>query len=362
MPLPREVAALSELNAVDAFCGAGGLSYGLAEAGFAVDYAFDNNAKAIDTYKNNIGQHAEVADADELSGSLIRRKTDTHAFTLLAGGPPCQGFSVQRRGSATDVRNDLIFQFVRLVEELQPSIFLMENVAALASPKNEAYLGKFLAAAEKAGYVLDVHVINAADFGVPQIRKRLFVLGTSKKLSRQLFLPRTPVVNKWATVQDAFMGLPRPAKPTIVPNHLPDNMSPLNRERISHVPAGGGRADIPVHLRLPCHAIPVEKSGHRGVYGRLDWEKPAGTVTTKCNSFTRGRFAHPVEDRNITMREAARLQSFPDDFVFVGGTVDVAHQVGNAVPPLLAYEVARHLVEQIGELYNEEKHRLIQLA
>jgi DNA (cytosine-5)-methyltransferase 1 len=104
-----------------------------------------------------------------------------------------------------------------------------------------------------------------------------------------------------------------------------------------------------LNLRLPCHSVSVAVAGHRGVYGRLDWDKPAGTITTKCNSFTRGRFAHPKENRNITMREAARLQSFPDDFVFKGGTVDVAHQVGNAVPPQLAFEIASHLLRQLAE-------------
>ena len=110
----------------------------------------------------------------------------------------------------------------------------------------------------------------------------------------------------------------------------------MNRKRISFVPEGGGRADIPMEYRLPCHRVDVEKAGHRAVYGRLRWSDVAATITTKCNSFTRGRFAHPTEDRNITMREAARLQSFPDTFHFVGNKVEVAHQIGNAVPPKLA--------------------------
>ena len=126
-----------------------------------------------------------------------------------------------------------------------------------------------------------------------------------------------------------------------IPNHQPDRISDLNRERISHVPEGGGRADIPYELRLPCHQVSVEVAGHRGVYGRLSWDQPAGTITTKCNSFTRGRFAHPVAHRNISMREAARIQSFPDDFVFEGSKVEVAHQIGNAVPPRLASELGK---------------------
>lgn len=362
MKVPKHVAALSALSAVDAFCGAGGLSYGLTQAGFDIRFAFDNSAKAIETYRRNVGAHGHVADATKLTTSEIRKTIGSDEVTLLAGGPPCQGFSVQRRGDSCDIRNDLIFEFLRLVNEIHPAIFLMENVAALASPKNKSYLSRFMEAAQAAGYVLDIKMLNAADFGVPQTRKRLFILGTSLTLPRQLLLPTRPVVQRWTTVREAIEDLPPPARPALVPNHVPGNMSPLNIERISHVPMGGGRADIPEALRLPCHAVSVETAGHRGVYGRLDWDRPSGTITTKCNSFTRGRFAHPDQDRNISMREAARLQSFPDDFEFIGGTVDVAHQVGNAVPPMLSYEIATHLVQQIAELYNECKNDIVNVV
>lgn len=336
--------------AIDAFCGAGGLSLGLINAGFDVQFAFDFNERAIATYKANLGSHAYVMDAEAVEPSKI---TTTGEVTLVAGGPPCQGFSVQRRGTDADARNDLIFEFLRIVKGVKPKLFLMENVAALASAKNSKYFDKLKADAERIGYIVQAKVLNAADYGVPQTRKRLFVLGVRKNLKAQIVLPDV-TASSWQTVRDAIADLPSPQSETalLFPNHLPDNISALNRERISHVPPGGGRSDIPAHLRLACHSVSVDVAGHRGVYGRLDWEKPAGTITTKCNSFTRGRFAHPVENRNITMREAARLQSFPDDFVFQGGTVDVAHQVGNAVPPLLSYRIAKHLLAQLSAYEN----------
>lgn len=349
----RPIKIREALTAVDAFCGAGGLSLGLNKAGFNISFAFDSNERAIKTYRRNLGNHANVLDAKSVGRELL---DNYEGVTLFAGGPPCQGFSVQRRGSANDARNDLVFEFIRIVSDLRPKIFLMENVAALASPRNALHFNKIVEMAEVAGYSIEAKILNAADFGVAQVRKRLFILGTRKDFSKPLSLPDGKYQQAtWKTVEDAIGGLPEPRSELgkTIPNHVPDNISELNRERISHVPPGGGRSDIPVHLRLPCHSVSVETAGHRGVYGRLDWDKPSGTITTKCNSFTRGRFAHPVENRNISMREAARIQSFPDDFVFEGGTVDVAHQVGNAVPPTLAYEIGVHLINQINAIENE---------
>jgi DNA (cytosine-5)-methyltransferase 1 len=351
MPSHKAIEHPSGFTAVDTFCGAGGLSYGLRQAGFDIAYAFDSNPLAVETYRQNIGSHAVVADAKDVSGDAIKSLLPrSRELTLLTGGPPCQGFSIQRRGPREDVRNDLVFEFLRLVNQLQPRIFLMENVPSLAAPSNKAYYEKYLATVQSMGYRIKAAVLNAADFGVPQLRRRLFVLGTRADNPFTFTFPEPEVEpSNWRTVRDAIGELPSPTSDAakMYAHHVPDKISDLNRERISHVPAGGGRDDIPEHLRLPCHAVPVSTAGHRGVYGRLPWDKPAGTITTKCNSFTRGRFAHPVENRNISMREAARLQSFPDDFVFAGSKVDIAHQVGNAVPPLFAQAVGRSLLKQL---------------
>lgn len=334
---------MKKLTAIDLFSGAGGLSFGLELAGFDVRLAVDWDKNSILTHGRNMSAPAIVADLSELSGAQILAMAGLDDLDLLAGGPPCQGFSVQRRGDATDERNKLVFEYLRLVDEIRPRAFIMENVAAIAGPRGRFFLNSIMTAATELGYSVKAEVLDAANFGVPQHRKRLFLAGVRSGEAIEFPHP-THGPSSWVTVRDAFKGLPDPFDDpegaSAFHNHERDNISPKNRERISYVPEGGGREDIPEELRLPCHRVSVATAGHRGVYGRLWWDRPSGTITTKCNSFTRGRFAHPVQPRNITMREAARLQGFPDEFIFVGDKVSVAHQIGNAVPPALAAAVA----------------------
>ncbi len=342
--------------AIDCFCGAGGLSLGLVRAGFRLGAAFDAMAQAVATYRDNLGDHVLQCHAEDLDGSelLAMAGCEPGACALVAGGPPCQGFSAQRRGADDDARNQLIFTFLDLVAEIRPQLFLMENVPPLAGRRGAPLLARFRQRARGGGYRVSVHLLDAADYGVPQHRRRAFVVGErdDRPACFQVPAPRCSAADRH-TVRQAIGDLPCPfEQPELaarLPNHRPDRISSLNRHRIAQVPPGGGRADIPEALRLPCHQVSVERAGHRGVYGRLHWDRPAGTITTKCNSFTRGRFAHPDKHRNITMREAARLQSFPDDFVFAGGTVPVAHQVGNAVPPLLAEQLGSSLLRVLAQ-------------
>jgi DNA (cytosine-5)-methyltransferase 1 len=328
-------------TAIDCFAGAGGLSLGLVRAGFEIRAAFDWDADAVGTYRRNIAEHVNALDAETLSGSklLMLAGLDKDSCSLVAGGPPCQGFSVQRRGSDEDGRNDLVLQFLRIVLEIQPTMFLMENVSAIGGPRGRAHFDEFCSKADSGGYRIHSQVLDAADYGVPQHRRRMLIVGEIAD-GREYFSFPAPTCEptRYKTVHDAIGDLPSPEseEARLFANHTPDNISELNRIRISYVPQGGGREHIPPHLRLPCHAVSVEKTGHRNVYGRLAWNEPSGTITTKCNSFTRGKFAHPAENRNISMREAARLQGFPDDFIFCGDKVAVAHQIGNAVPPPLA--------------------------
>jgi DNA (cytosine-5)-methyltransferase 1 len=335
------------LTAIDCFAGAGGLSLGLRDAGFDVCAAFDADALAVDTYNGNLGNHALVAKAEDLSGDelLAMAGLSRGECSLVAGGPPCQGFSRQRRGSAKDERNELVHEFFRLVADIHPTFFLMENVAALGS-RGAPHLQRLREEARDAGYDVYTDVLDAVDFGVPQRRRRLFVVGVDAELGLRFEFPKRLQSGRPRTVRDAIGDLPEPVRrgnPGYIANHDPDNMSELNRVRISHVPPGGGRDFIPAELRLPCHRADADQIGHRNVYGRLHWDEPAGRITTKCNSFTRGKFAHPEKHRNISMREAARLQSFPDWFAFQGDKVAVAHQVGNAVPPLLGEALGRSI-------------------
>lgn len=341
----------ASLTAIDCFAGAGGASLGAAWAGFDVRAAFDINERAVETYSKNLPGRVVQADVMSLTGAslLSLGRLTKGECDLLIGGPPCQGFSVQRRGADTDERNALVGEFLRLVAESAPRSFMMENVPALAGKRGAHLLNEFTTKAVDFGYSVSTCVLDAADYGVPQHRRRLFVVGLRGSTPFDFPVP-THTPETWKTVRDAIGDLQDPRLLDVslrLLNHDPDNLSDLNRDRISHVPEGGGRDDIPIELRLPCHRVPTAVAGHRGVYGRLWWNRPSGTITTKCNSFTRGRFAHPEHDRNISMREAARLQSFPDDFAFLGGRVDVAHQVGNAVPPVLAMVVTGEIAKQL---------------
>lgn len=265
---------------------------------------------------------------------------------LLAGGPPCQGFSLQRRGERQDDRNLLVLRYLEWIEAMKPRAFLIENVAAIKSIRGSHLLKAVSEHAEGLGYVMHSKILDAADYGVPQRRRRAFILGL---LDNETFEWPAPMDRAPLTVGDAIRDLPSPPMDGTphpdVPNHYRESrLSKTNIERIRHVPPGGGREYLPTHLQLACHS-----NGHRHLdtYGRLAWDEPAVTITARFDSFTRGKFGHPVEDRSITLREGARLQTFPDDFVFLGNREQGARLIGNAVPPLLGKAMGESLVRSL---------------
>ena len=337
--------------AIDLFCGAGGLSLGLKDAGFQVVAALDNHPVAVRTYAANLGPHILSAPIEELSASDLLKKAGLSPgdCTLLAGGPPCQGFSLQRRGSRRDPRNELVLQFLRMIEEIRPRFFLMENVGALLSKHGSPFLRELSLRTSKLDYFVHVAVLDAADFGVPQVRKRAFLIGEHLPSFSTRYRVPEPTQHTPRTVRDAIGDLPSPPKdgtchPLIANHYREARLAPINVERIKRVPQGGGRDHLPDELQLACH---VNNPGHRhkDVYGRLSWDSPSVTLTAGFDSFTRGRFAHPIEHRSLTIREGARIQTFPDAFVFEGNREDGARQVGNAVPPLLASHLGRSILE-----------------
>jgi DNA (cytosine-5)-methyltransferase 1 len=332
---------------VDAFCGAGGLSLGLRRAGWRPLAAFDLDAKAVATYRRNLGPHAFVADVREVTADRVRDVAGTDCIDLVAGGPPCQGFSVQRRGGATDHRNGLPTEFLRLVAELRPTLFLLENVPGMQRRHGEGVLGAFLCEAERLGYRCSARVLDAVWYGVPQYRKRLFVVGRRDGAAFAFPPPLMAATDPRTHVRTALADLPEPdGEHPALTHHRRTRLSALNRERLRHVPPGGGMQDLPAHLRVRCHRDGPNRIGHRYVYGRLHPDEPAATLTARFDSFTRGKFAHPFADRNLTLREGARLQTFPDDFVFEGNQEEIAAQIGNAVPPLLAEALGAALCSQ----------------
>ena len=245
-------------------------------------------------------------------------------------------------------RNDLALRFSQFAVILRPKVIVMENVPTILGPRGRDFVACIAQEWDEAGYAVHRAILEAAAFGVPQSRRRAFVVGIRRELGASFAFPRPRLSpDKYVTVRDAIGDLPAPPKDFSdhprFRNHRRVAVSELNIERLRFVPEGGGRLDVPTHLQLPCHR---KSNGHRhlDVFGRLWWDRPSGTITAMFDNFTRGRFGHPEEDRNITGREGARLQSFPDDFTFLGPKKDVARQIGNAVAPLMANAVAEAVI------------------
>lgn len=332
------------LVALDLFCGAGGLSRGLVDAGFRVAGAVDAWAPAVRSYRENFPDHPCMqADVAGLDAAALERLGLPGTVDLVAGGPPCQGFSIQRIGDDHDERNDLVLAFGRVVAAARARAFIMENVRGLLGARGRPTLGRFLKLMAGHGYEVECRVLDAAEFGVPQTRQRVFVIGKRQDVRGRLAFPM-PMPGSAKTVGEALADLPSPpddfSPPPDDPLHRRTRLSELNRRRIELVPPGGGFEDLPPELRVDCHKAGAQRIGHRAVYGRLHPDRPAGTITARFDSFTRGRFGHHAEPRNLTLREGARLQGFPDDHVFLGTQEEIAALIGNAIPPPVARAVA----------------------
>lgn len=331
---------------IDCFCGAGGLSLGFKTTGFDIKYAFDFDAACVETYRANHGSYAFVRDIKEVTKKSIEETIGAlEGVDVVIGGPPCQGFSVQRRGDNDDPRNHLVLEYVRLMLEIRPKFFVMENVGGLLSPRGHYFLEQLKTNCSQA-YHIQIKKLDAYDYGVPQHRKRVFIVGERVDGERPKFTFPDGTRNKVAspkTVREAIRDLMHKTEKD-VPNHKSDKLSDINLQRIRSIKEGEGRDSLPDHLQLPCH---INNSSHRhlDVYGRMAWDKPAPTITARFDSFSRGRFGHPELDRSITLREGARLQTYPDDYVFIGTKVQVAKQIGNAVPPLMAKAIAERIME-----------------
>ena len=340
-----KLSAARQFKAIESFSGAGGMSLGLEWAGFDVALAFDYNKAAIATHTNNLRGKAIVADAREMTGSSLRAEAQipkTSELDLFTGGPPCQGFSKQKRGAHSgDSRNDLVLEFTRLVCELNPRFFLFENVAIFGQKRGQQHLR--IMEERMKDYQFYPHFYNASLYGLPQTRQRFIMVGRRRDQKQGFRIPQPTVVNP-RTVGEVLSGLPEPPKDHSVhpefSNHQDARVTQINRERFSHVPQGGGWQDIPWALRLPCHkTVDPSQGGWPDVYGRLEWNGFCPTITGGFDSYTRGRYGHPLHDRPLSPREAARLQGFGDDFAFHGNRGDVRIQIGNAVPPPLAEAV-----------------------
>jgi DNA (cytosine-5)-methyltransferase 1 len=387
----------SRYTVIDLFAGAGGLSEGFRMNGFDVIAANDYDQEAANTFRFNhpetkfFEQPIQELSASELLNSLGMKPGD---LDVLAGGPPCQAFSINNHNRGFhDDRSNLFKEYVRMVGGLQPKSFVMENVTGMSSLDQGRAIKEIYELLGDLGYHVEHQTLKAEEFGVPQERRRVIFIGTrkgtiqwpspshfGKSTSLMNFLPlRRPFVS----VEEAINDLPvlsieegdevteysRPATSdfqrfmrkgaTKLYNHVAPNLGATNLERIRHIPPGGSWRDIPFDL-LPDGMKKAKRSDHTKRYGRLHPLGLASTILTKCDLHW-GAYIHPSQERTLTVREAARFQSFPDHIRFMGPRAEQFRQVGNAVPPLLGSAIAKS-IEKLLDCSHREKETCLNVA
>ncbi|WP_193138511.1 DNA cytosine methyltransferase [Klebsiella aerogenes] len=368
---------VNRLRVIDLFCGAGGLSCGFMKgengAHFESVLALDNDKAAIRTYNANFGEHGVVANIEEWIAEKIIPEAD-----IVIGGPPCQGFSLLNRNREDDHRRALWEPYMDIIERSSTSVFVMENVPGLLSSDEFQDICK---RAEGMGFLLlNPSVLNVADYGVPQTRKRTIAIGIKKDRFLLDDVPAFPPVPShrnpdkegtlpaWLTVRKFIGDLPEPVGteirdvPAPLDLHFGRNPTALSLERYRAVPVGGNRFDLQKNRPDITPACWIKNtSGGTDLFGRLWWERPSVTIRTEFFKPEKGRYLHPEEHRPITHREAARLMSFPDNFSFVGTKTEIARQIGNAVPPVFAQKIASYVLNLMeyliknGEKFEEER-------
>ena len=380
---------IAPLSSIDLFCGAGGITHGFHQAGYHCLYANDLMPEAIETFRHNHPTtRAECKPIEEVNAATLRRSLGLRSGELdvLVGGPPCQGFSINAPSRfLKDPRNSLFKHYARFVEEFTPKAFVFENVPGLLSMADGAVFENILQVFNDLGYQLSVKILFGPHYGIPQERWRLILLGSvfgeiehphpthfakgranfrgGGSLTLQLDATDAKRLTPAVTVGEAIRDLPRlnmgegaeevgyttdtsssyalrlrnPDGVTF--NHVAAKLSKQNVERMQHVPPGGSWRDIP-HELLPQGMQQARKSDHTKRYGRLSFDGFSGTVLTKCDPHW-GTVFLPDQDRTLSVREAARLQSFPDHYRFLGSRVSQYVQVGNAVPVMMAMAIAK---------------------
>ncbi len=338
-------------SVVDVFCGVGGLSHGFVLEGFDVRAGIDTDASCRYAYeRNNQARFVERSVAD-LTAATFDKLFAIGRPRVLLGCAPCQPFSTYSQ-NRSDGKWRLLSEFARLVREMQPDIVSMENVPRLASFDKGRLFEDFITTLKKGGYAVWSNVVDCADYGVPQTRQRLVVLAS--RVGPIELLPPTHTPDHQPTVRDTIAGLSPIAAgegDTRDPLHYASRLSNTNLARIRAATPGASWDDWEPSLVAKCHR---KHSGrwYRSVYGRMCWDAPAPTITTQCNGFGNGRFGHPDQDRAISLREAALLQTFPPDYEFFDPArrwfvSAVARWIGNAVPVALARAVARSVARAL---------------
>lgn len=338
------------IESVDLFCGAGGLTAGLRAAGIEVQAGYDTDSSCKFAFEHNNNAGFVCKDVSDVTAHEINAWYSGNAIRLLAGCAPCQPFSSYNQGKDThqDRKWPLLYQFSRLIKEVKPELVTMENVPDVT--KHKVY-EDFVADLKKNGYEVWSGTVACVDYGLPQQRRRHVLLAS---LLGQIFLvPPTHKENR-ISVRDVLGKLPKiEAGETDQkdPLHRAARLSPINQQRIRLSRPGGTWKDWPEEMRADCHR---KKSGstYPSVYGRMVWDEPSPTMTTLCYGFGNGRFGHPEQDRAISLREAAILQSFPQDYLFTplgspNNFRNVGRMIGNAVPVRLGEVIGESLIKHV---------------
>lgn len=369
------------ITAIDLFSGAGGFSLGFENVGIDVLAAIEFDEKIANTYiynhKNTIMINSDIRNVkvnkqDSSNGEIrLDSLVKLHDIDIVFGGPPCQGFSMsgnrirKEKLFLEDERNKLFLEFYRFVKYIQPKIFVIENVPGILNYNDGSVKEEIYTLFSNLGYDVSSKVLSAEYFGVPQKRKRAFFIGNNINInSSELFPEKTHEEINFVTVWDAISDLPRlksgqgeeKSKYICLPkneyqhlmrksqldevyNHQTSHHSPKTLEILKLIRPGQTLKNLPSKYHT--------KSIHSGAYGRMEKNKPSYTITTRLNTPSVGKITHPVDDRTITPREAARLQSFPDNYRFIGNATSVGIQIGNSVPPLLSQQIARKIKESL---------------
>ncbi len=347
----------NKLNAIDLFCGCGGLSYGFEQAGFNILLGIDNDSKALETFElNHYGAKSICGDITQITyESHIKPLIGNETIDVIIGGPPCQGMSLSGPRKFDDPRNKLYLSYIRLVKEIQPKAFVIENVPGLVGLFGGQIKDSIIEKFTEMGYQIQYRLLCAADYGVPQNRKRVVFVGTKtgqfeypelneKKVSCSMALSDLPplenelgdeALDYWTQPQNEYQKLMR-KNSKVVKNHIAANHSERVKKIISLVPDGGNYKDLPDEY--------INSRNFHVAWTRFASDQPAPTIDTGH----RHHF-HYKYNRVPTVRECARLQSFPDDFVFLGNKTQQFRQVGNAVPPLMAQCIAEQLKKTLGD-------------
>ncbi len=342
-----------KFTAIDLFSGAGGLSLGLENAGFNLKLCLDYIDDCKETHEFNFKNVPFICDdITNVNGKDILKIANVKKgeITLIAGGPPCQGFSTVNGKSRflENPKNKLFVEFVRIIDEIKPEWFLMENVTGLMSINSGLVKNAIFKSFEKIGYKVDAKILNSADYGVPQKRQRAIFLGTNKNYNIEFPLPthgesdnqfdffNDQKLKPFNTVGEALKGITERSK---LQNHILPEHDEIVLKRMSFVPEGGNSKDIPEEFKPPQKFL--------NTYGRLHRKKPSNTIHTRFDVASTGSLYHPTKNRALTVREGARIQSFPDNFKFFGKKGSQYRQVGNAVPPLLAKSIGEKIIQII---------------